>query len=230
MSVSDRSSKWWVSSPPSWKACTFSGLGVKKQAYFDLLTEKMAKLGFQRVEALEVGSLITPRAPYINKESDLIFKSSSRKLCVGVKISSKNGDLRVGFKQMYYSVAMFALLIAFGFFLGFVVFSIYIQIYGPMSSSAPKILELLMGLSAIGVLISPLILFGGVPFLIWRQRLKKILIKTAESLGSKQTTPFEKTFGTLEKWRPSRSEQFVKAFGIIAIVFIIIAVILSIIL
>jgi len=190
----------------------------------------MANVGFQRVEALEVGRLTTPRASHINKEGDLIFKSSSRKildkLYIGVKVLSKDDDLRVGFIETYYSVAIFAFLLGFGFFLGFMSFTMY----GPINSGESplsSLVPLVVGLIAVAIVIAPLVFFCGIPFLIWRYRLKTILIETAESLDSKQITPFEKTFVTLEKWRPSRFEQFVKAFVIIAIVFIIIALILS---
>jgi len=96
--LNDSELPFWVFEGKFWMTCTFLGLGPKKQAYLDSLTEVMAKKGFQRVKEIK---LATAWESLLYKRSDLIVKSPDGKLA-GVQTVPKDENLRVGFMFRYY--------------------------------------------------------------------------------------------------------------------------------
>jgi len=177
--------------------CTFQGLGAKKQAYLDSLTEGMAKKGFQRVNEVK---LATAWEFLLYKRSDLIVKSSDVKLA-GVQTLPKDGNLRVGFMESPFTrkkvwlTLVFSILIAFFF----CVLSMYVIGHGVLPwTNVPDWMILIPTITFFIVLIGALALFWVKPARNWRQQVKQLLVETAESMGGKQISPFKKTTVELE--------------------------------
>jgi len=185
----------------------------------------MAKEGFQRAKEIK-STMATPSL--ISEASDLIYKSPDGRVWIGIQALSKDEDLRVGFtysdssaKQSFFSLAVSMILGLFSCFL-----SILLIGHGelPLATTIPiEIRVLVPTLIFFLVFIGGLILLFGKPQMTWRKRVKAILVKTAELMGSKQITPFKRTAVKLETKRPSR---LYRAFTIVVIVFFVIVFVL----
>lgn len=196
--MDDRELPPWVFTGKFWKTCTFEGLGPKKQAYLDSLTEVMAKKGFQRVKEIK---LATAWESFLYKRSDLIFKSPDGKLA-GVQTVPKNEDLRVGFMESLFTRKKVWLTLVSSIFIAFFfcVLSIFIIGQGtiPLPPTTPRVMVFIPAIIFLIVLIGALVLFWVKPARDWRQQIKQLLVEAAGSMGGKQITPFKKTTVELE--------------------------------
>ncbi len=207
-----------------WSTCTFQGLGPKKQAYLDLLNERMAKKGFQRVEKIGVKTNVTP---IINKSSNLMFKSPDGLIWIGIRSLSTDEDLKVGYTNTYYNPKRTTLILASSMLLGlfFCYLSIFIIGHGtiPLSPNTPTRILLIPVLILLSVAIGTFYIIFTRPFSNWIRQLKTTLIETAESMGSKQITPFKYTTTELET---APAPRLYTVFKIVVIVFFLIALVL----
>jgi len=127
--------------PRAYRACTFQGLGTKRQNYLDLVAGEMVKQGFKRAEEWR------ERNPVFDG-SDLIFKSPDEKFLAGIRaVSTENGNLRVGSTLAGMpgkAAKIFVFSIEFAFILG--VLSAYIgrQIFGPITKLTVQNLWMLL--------------------------------------------------------------------------------------
>jgi len=176
---------------PYWRTCVFQGIGTKKQVYLDLLSGEMARKGFQRDEKNKFSTL--GAAPFL-EESNPMLKTPDGKFSVAIKAIPCNGDLKAGF--MIFARAKQNILFFVSFTLGLLVSiaSVYIIRYAvPSLDGFPLAMLWLIIWFSIGL---GLPLFSGLSVITWNRQLMQILVKKAESMDSKQITPFKRTWPT----------------------------------
>lgn len=217
----------WLLKSRQWITCTFEGLGTKKQAYLDLLNKGMVEKGFRQFKKIK-SPMATPSL--ISKTADLIYKTHDEQVWLGIKVLPKGEDLRTGFTYSDASSIRTFLTLLLCVFLGaFAGFSSSYIISGgsfdlsklhPLIAIAPVGIFILVTASAFGLIF-------GRPQRTCEKRAKAILIETAESMGSKQVTPFENTAADLETTPPSQSYRVITmALKLAAIIALIIFILL----
>jgi len=169
--------------------CTFEGLGNKREAYLGRLAEAVVKnnikviekINFSWVEGIVIGG------------ADLLFEPPSKLVATGVRAVPVNGDLRVGYstpprgKGYWISFFMFT-------FLAFL--AMYVLGWGRGWGKFGDLIAISIFLA---IMLSP-IAFIVVYRKVYNRKIKHLLIQTAESMGGKQTTAFQKTTGKLESY------------------------------
>ena len=181
-----------------WRTCTFQGLGTKREEYLDLLSDGIVRWGFRRLGKDEDGGVLDEWA----KGRDLLLGSPEGHR-ISLRAISVNGNLRVGFvyslireKRWQIRGRFMASIILSGLI---TLFSIYLIKYafpyeGPASPGS-VLLIIPFYISIFFILFYTVV---GRSETTWKRRLKRLLIKTAESMGGKQITPFKKTTAELE--------------------------------
>lgn len=174
--------------PRAYRTCTFQGLGNKRQAYLDSVAERMAEQGFKRAEEWR------ERNPVFDG-SNSIFKSSDEKFLVAIRaISTEDGNLRAGFSLAGVpgkAAKIFVFSIGFAFILGALSAYILRQMFGPIKGTVQDlwmlILVMIILFTAFGF---PVLAYMTPSKMRYNRKVRQILVETAESMGSKQITPF----------------------------------------
>jgi len=195
--LSDLEFPSWVLNSKEWVTCEFQGLGNKKQVYLDLLKKEMSKGGFQQVEEIRLAR--RPWASFISKMSNLKFNSPDGKMWIGIQAVPKDENLRVGFADVVLTKKQFYLLFAFSILFAFSLGAISAYVIG-RNVNVNEHIEWAFSSIIVAALafVTPPMLYGILPRRRWRRQAKQLLVETAESMGSKQTTPFKKTTYKLE--------------------------------
>lgn len=174
---------------PYWRTCIFQNIGTKKQEYLVLLAEEMARKGFQQGEKDEIGTRIM--TPFLQENSPM-FETPDGKLGIAIQAVPSNGDLKVGF--MLIAKTKQNTLVFVSFVLGLLVSlaSVYLIKYAfPYFDGFPLAMLWLIIWFSIGLGL-PLLLQSSI--ITWNRRLMQILVEIADSMGSKQVTPFKRTW------------------------------------
>ncbi len=163
-----------------WRTCTFEKLGPERRDYLDQLTREMIKKDFKPAE----------KNPFVWIEPDLVFKSPN-KWMAGIRAVSVKEDLKVG---LISGGDLQRLLLQY--FVGLVLAMVLFAIAG----FGFKTVGLTANVSASIALFISLTIMVLTAFSISLQRrtinqkVIKILIETAQSMGSNQITPFKNDF------------------------------------
>jgi len=175
---------------PYWRTCTFKDIGTKKQDYLDLLAKEMTKKDFQQVEKNKLST--RTMAPFL-EENSLVFGTPDGKFNIAIQAVPSNGNLKVGFivvakiKQSVVNFVYFVL----GSLASFILLYL-IKCAFPSFDRLTLVMLFFIIWFSIG--------FGLPLFLLsrktWNQQLMRILVKTADSMGSKQISPFKRTWIT----------------------------------
>jgi len=168
-------------------ACTFQGLGPRKDQYAEKLEEKLVSLGLQKFkEVAGERAEIQRRALYdYFAGSDLIY-NFPKLYKIGFVFRPINGDLLVGYLlHGGISVALKLFPIAL-----IVIILNFIPDWFDLPSLPFLLAALVLGIVGIFYLF-----YGGMikPYKQLIKPVEKILVEVAESMGGKQLTPFKRT-------------------------------------
>jgi hypothetical protein len=175
---------------PYWRTCIFKDIGTKKQDYLDLLAKEMARNGFQQAEKNEFWTRFFTEL-YL-EENTPIFETPDGRLNIAIQTVPSNGDLKVGF--MFFTKKERNRLFFISFSLGLLVslISLYLIKYEfPHFDGFPLAMLWLIIWFSIGFSLPA---FSALSIITRNRQLMQIMVKTAESMGSKQTTPFKRTW------------------------------------
>lgn len=175
---------------PYWRTSTFQNLQTKIQSYMELLTEEMAKKGFQRSEKSDIGTF----GAFL-KGGYSMFETPDKKFNAIIQAIPCNGELKVGFTLLAKPKQNTLLFISFIIGLLVSLVPLYIIKYVvPFIEGFPLAMLWLIIWFSIGLGVP--LFFSGLSVITWNRKLMQILVRTAESMGSKQITPFKRTWPT----------------------------------
>jgi len=179
----------WMASDRYYTTCTFQGLGIKRQAYLDRLAKAVVKNNWKVFEKSVLGWM----EGIAIGGADLLFEPPNKLVATGVRAVPVNGDLRVGYsapprgKRYWTSFFIFTLL-AF--------LAMYVLGWGRGWGEFGELIAISIFFA---IMLSPIV-FIVVYMKVYNRKIKRLLIQTAESMGGKQTTAFQKTTGKLESY------------------------------
>ncbi len=172
-----------------WRTCLFKGIGSKRQSYIDLLTNEMVRRGFKQKETImfEKDNFSEVGIEHILLDIGT-FENPDGKFNIGFQIFPSNENLQVGFTlSRKLDIRFFAFLI-----LSLLVTA---MLYYMIKYALPYVNEyslrlLLIVIFFLAALVLP---YSRLSIIKWNRQLMQILIEIAESMGSKQITPFKRT-------------------------------------